>query len=461
MRKRIIELCVLLGITCGLAIHQVACECDPPSLVDIPEPDSQTDIFSQKAAAEVDILWVVDNSESMEAEQNKIADRFSTFFKQLLISQVNFHIGVITTDIDEGGALQQYTGQIVANCDGCRFITKDVPCPNPDVSFNPGTPEAQIEAGLATECPSQLVFRKLIKVGTDGANFEQGLTTAALALGARIDPATGGPQVDSSGNRIIPPENVGFLRSTASLYLIFVSDEQDSSRGPTRYFYRLFEGLKYAGNENRIGISAITGWPVESQGIPMDRVCEILDSSFDSDPGNDDPNLQTVYDIMDMTYGGCFDPSDSSPNRFAAVGARFVELACRTGGVVADICSDSYSDALEDLGANAAGLLRKFELSKPATEVHFGVDCEPFTSDDPSVACGEISEVDHASPLCVIATPLAGGGETVVPMSEVSGWRFEKSTNSIRFDGSFVPAPGTEVRISYKLRPSSLPKCTN
>lgn len=427
-------------------VVSLSCEgCDDDNLQQIKEPESQTDIFSQKAAAEVDILWVVDNSESMEAEQKKIADRFSDFFKQLLMSQVNFHIGIVTTDLTEGGKLHQYNGTPVQSCNGCRFITKDVPCERPDVSYD-GLSEAEIETRLMSDCPAQLVFRKLIRVGIEGANYEQGLANAALALGASVDP-TGQPLVN------IPTENAGFLRDSASLYLIFVSDEQDFSRGPTRYYYRLFEGYKRAGNENKIAISAITGWPVNAP-VQMFGACNVLDTGYDTDPGNDDPNLQAALDILDGNEG-CRDPGDSSDFGYAAVGGRFVELACRTNGVLADICSDDYSTALDDLGANAAGLTRKFALSKPES-VHFGVDCQPFTEDDPFIACGEeVAEV-HAEPFCVIATPLSGGSEQIVKHSANTGYHYEESTTSIRFDGAFLPAPATEVRISYKLRPSTV-----
>ncbi|MBN2360234.1 MAG: hypothetical protein JXR83_12350 [Deltaproteobacteria bacterium] len=428
----------------------VGCEdCDDDNLQIIKEPESQTDLFSQKAAAEVDILWVVDNSESMEAEQRKIADRFADFFTQLINSQVNFHIGIITTDVAEDGKLRQYNGTPVQSCNGCRFITKDVPCPSPDVSYS-GLSEAEIEARLLSDCPAQLVFRKLIQVGTDGANYEQGLTTAAMALGAEVD-STGQPL------RNVPAENAGFVRDTASLYLIFVSDEQDYSRGPTRYFYRLFEGYKRAGNENKIAISAITGWPVNAA-VQMFSACAVLNTGYDSDTGNDDPDLQSALSILDGEAGGCRDPGDSSDLGHAEVGGRFVELACRTNGVLADICSDDYSTALDDLGANAAGLTRKFVVSKPEA-IHFGLDCEPFTEDDPFIECGTETADVHAEPLCVIATPLAGGGEQIVKHSANTGYHYEKGTNSVRFDGTFLPAPGTEVRISYKLRPSTLGTC--
>mgnify|MGYP006146346057 CR=1 FL=1 len=75
--------------------EEVKASCDRTLAEDIEVP-------TDKAA---DILIVVDNSGSMASEQDKVAARFHEFFAQLLVSGVDFHIGVVTSDPTEEGAL--------------------------------------------------------------------------------------------------------------------------------------------------------------------------------------------------------------------------------------------------------------------------------------------------------------------------------------------------------------------
>ncbi len=439
--------------------------CDTEVIQQLPQATERPDVFTQKGAARVDVLWMIDNSGSMAAEQEKVADRFGAFFQQLIVSQVDYHIGVITSDPDERGALRAYTGPAVEGCAGCRFITKDVPCANPNVDISSLSTEQQVEATLAAECPAQLVFRKLIKVGTDGSSFEEGFSQAAKALGAaRIDPSTGFP------DRVVPPENDGFLRDEASLYVVFVSDEEEGAKQdgtPVRYYQRLFEGLKAAGNENNVAIAAITGFPNGFAGQPtapvaLERVCPILQSTFDANPANDDPQAALVQETLrEFRTNGCIDveAGANDDNAFAEVGGRYIELACRTGGVVANMCEADYSTALDALGANAAGLLRKFTLSQP-TRINDGSDCQLFGVDvDPNIDCDGDGRADGANdgPLCVTAQCV---GETA-PALKVRGrdWDWEESTSSVRFAGACVPAPNSEIVITYGLRPETDTTC--
>ena len=338
--------------------------CEEEVLRELKRPDDQTDIFDQKSAAEVDILWVIDNSDSMAAEQDKVSNGFTGFFNQLLTSQVDYNIGVITTDPNEGGILRTYDGTAVTGCDGCKFLTKDVPCGNADVSTT-GLTESQIEAELLTQCPAQLVFRKLIRAGIGGTPFEEGFTQAASAVGLEpIDPSTGFP------GGTVPVENEGFMRDQASLYLIFVSDEDEGAKAdgaPLGYYKRLFESLKGAGNENKVSISAITGWSSDTT-VTIDQVCNILDDNTHAQQGE-------VKEIL-QSRAGCIDQAATtgSANAMAETGSRYIELSCQTGGVLANMCEQDYSVALKDLGANAAGLLRKFVISRP-NEMDLGADC--------------------------------------------------------------------------------------
>ena len=49
----------------------------------------------------VDILWLVDNSASMEAEQRELGARFDEFVAALADLQADFHMGVVTTDLND------------------------------------------------------------------------------------------------------------------------------------------------------------------------------------------------------------------------------------------------------------------------------------------------------------------------------------------------------------------------
>ena len=46
-----------------------------------------------------DILWVIDNSRSMEDEQALVAEGFVSFIQNVEESNADFHIGVVTTDL--------------------------------------------------------------------------------------------------------------------------------------------------------------------------------------------------------------------------------------------------------------------------------------------------------------------------------------------------------------------------
>ena len=44
-----------------------------------------------------------------------------------------------------------------------------------------------------------------------------------------------------------------------------------------------------------------------------------------------------------------------------------------------------------------------------------------------------------------------GGEESIlVPRDAATGWDWEASTYSVRFGGSFIPAPGSQIEITYK-----------
>jgi hypothetical protein len=141
---------------------------------------SQLDTFYQSATDMVDILWVIDNSLSMSDEQAEVASKFGEFIESIEATGLDFHVGVITTDME---STEIGRGQLLGDP---TYLTRD--------------DDEYIAA-----------FQERIQVGIQGSDREKGLDAAITAL---TEP-------------IVSSSNAGFLRDGAVLSIIFVSDEND------------------------------------------------------------------------------------------------------------------------------------------------------------------------------------------------------------------------------------------
>jgi len=175
------------------------------------------DTYLQEGNNQTDILWVVDNSCSMYQEQNTLAANFSSFVSIIQSQNVDYQIGVVSTDVGDNGALQ---GSI-------PIIT-------------PATPDPAQE------------FAANVNLGTHGSGWEKGMDSAWLALQ---------PGILASGGL-----NAGFLRPLAGLRIIFVSDENDSSNSLSGVpaYVSFYQGLK--GDPAMVVTSDITGGVTGCQG---------------------------------------------------------------------------------------------------------------------------------------------------------------------------------------------------
>lgn len=142
----------------------------------------EVDTFNQAPSNQVDILWVVDNSRSMAEEQQAVATSAQQFVTGLESSGMDFHLGVITTDVDAS---------------------------NPDAGVLLGNP-SYLENSTANYVSA---FQGRVQVSTGGSDQEKGLQAAITALT---------PPLTNS-------RNIGFLREDAMLSIIFLSDENDCS----------------------------------------------------------------------------------------------------------------------------------------------------------------------------------------------------------------------------------------
>ena len=139
------------------------------------------DVFQQSPTDQVDILFIVDNSGSMQLEQKLLAAGFKSFITEIEATGANFHIGVITTDFQYDDPKR---GQLI----GFPAVI------TPDVDYTK-------------------IFEARAITGVNGGGMEKGLEAASYALSPQM---TTGP-------------NAGFLRQDATLLVVIVSDEDDCS----------------------------------------------------------------------------------------------------------------------------------------------------------------------------------------------------------------------------------------
>ncbi|MFO0728614.1 MAG: choice-of-anchor D domain-containing protein [Myxococcota bacterium] len=185
-----------------------------------------TDRFTQLPTPQADVLFVLDNSCSMDDEQASLGANFGSFLTYAQSAGVDYQIAVTTTDVespagafDPSGLRTPGPGRFVDQGGG-QIIT-------------PSTPNAA------------QVFQQNTTLGTYGSGHEQGLEGAYLALS---DPNINGP-------------NHGFLRVDAALAVIVVSDEEDQSPRTVAFYENFFRNIKGFQNQSQFSFSAIVSPP--------------------------------------------------------------------------------------------------------------------------------------------------------------------------------------------------------
>lgn len=163
---------------------------------------------------DLDILFVIDNSNSMRDEQVSLAANFDNFIN--VLNNIdgglpNVHIGVVSTDLGAGpynitGCTGNGDNGVLQNA---AVGTAGCPVPSDlwikDIGDEMGNRTKNYTGGLAE------TFSCIAQLGVSGCGFEQPLESMLLAL------------QNTSG------QNTGFLRDDAFLAVIVITDEDDCS----------------------------------------------------------------------------------------------------------------------------------------------------------------------------------------------------------------------------------------
>ncbi len=184
-----------------------------------------TEDFTQAHQRKADILFVVDDSGSMDNKQVALATNFSSFMTFALDQQIDYHVAVTTTGVDD---TPPYGGSVY--------------CEDNNAANGQFMPLGAQDRIVTPELPDPLgTFARNIHVGAYGCPTEQGLEGMYAALS---DPNVNG--VDA-----------GFLRPDAYLSVIIVSDAEDQSLRPLNFYSNFIENVKGPRGANLVSVSAI------------------------------------------------------------------------------------------------------------------------------------------------------------------------------------------------------------
>lgn len=208
----------LFRVTVLSAFALSACSKEAPklSLPPLQEYVVDNDATTLEFAPGIDILFVIDNSGSMMEHQQNLsanASRFAAAFQSN--GQLDYHMGVVTTDMNERGRLYSRRG-------GPAFIDRNTP------------------DGLRILAANMLV-------GTSGSAIEASFQPVHDALNP--------PTVNGA--------NQGFYREDAMLAIVFITDAEDQSNIPGDLLLQELIAMK-GGDATKVlayGAIAVSGRP--------------------------------------------------------------------------------------------------------------------------------------------------------------------------------------------------------
>jgi len=253
-----------------LVATTAACIDRPVTSVEpVPTIEEQTE-FPVHVIRDVDLLFVIDNSGSMQPEQESLAVNFYrliSVLESLPEGLPNLHIGVVSTDMGAGDVCGAGGGgrlQHAPRVNGCS---------PPDGAFISDVEGVRNYSGTLAD-----TFSCIARLGNDGCGFEQPLAAMRAAL-------------DGSN-----PENDGFLRDDALLAVVFITDEDDCSAFDQAMFDRT--------DDPSSALGALSSFRCFEFGVECDGDDpRSLGAKENCHPRSDSPYISDVAGMIDFVHG--------------------------------------------------------------------------------------------------------------------------------------------------------------
>lgn len=355
---------------------------------------------------DVDLLFVVDDSNSMTEEQSELVRQIPRLVQALasgdlgLDGTIDFHpartihVGIVSTDMGVASATEITSCSPGVGDDGLLH-TAGSACTGaqrgPVFSFDRGGDAAAFAADVG--CAANL--------GTLGCGEEQPLESILKALSPSQPqvwtiPGYAPPSfLYGTGHGGAEDENAGLVRDDSVLAIILISDENDTSTGDPNLFSR--DALPYAdvglnlrglafpqqlypiqryvdgllalrAEPGHLVFGAIVGIPVEASRLSPDEILGLDAMQEREDPSRDGYLLAACR--------GPLQTDGAYPGRRAVELARDLRAA-GAGASISSICDDSFEDALDEIVQRIGDALRETCLPRALNPDSEGrVSCE-------------------------------------------------------------------------------------
>lgn len=295
---RVATVATMIGAQMGL----MACGKSNSSFAILPSGQS----FQQAQATvnnKIDILWVVDNSGSMDPLQQNLVNNFSAFMSNFQTKGFDFQMAVTTADAYLQGRTYNNDATLAKFKDGAGTQHTGV------YVINNQTPNAlQTFVTNATQ-------------GSNGSGDERVFQSLLDTLSS--------------------PLNSGFPRPGAFFAVVILSDEDDFSN------YNRLEGAGPDHDYTNPGL------------MTVDSLIASLDTLTSSTATRRNYNVSAIT-VMDSTCKS--QHAVAAPS--TTIGTRYMDLAQKTNGILGSVCDPSYASVLNFIQQRIVELTTQFKLDR-------------------------------------------------------------------------------------------------
>lgn len=275
----------------------------------------------------VDILWVIDNSGSMDISQQQLASNFQSFINRFSQLGYDFQMGVTTTD-----AYQDYhygTNTRSRLKDRGRDTKGTLNNCNDDTDRYTGIRIMDKNTPNLTQ-----VFMNNIMQGVCGSGDERGLSSMEKALSN--------------------PNNNGFYRPGAFLSVIIVSDEWDTSYYDWQNGTNSYKAWESYSVSNRPAL------------FPISRFVDFMNTKTNTVAGGVRNWSVSTIAVLDSACKTQLDNADSSGFK-RTLGTRYADLADASQGTKGSLCAN-FGDTLSTISDQVVNLASVFKLNREPIE---------------------------------------------------------------------------------------------